>query len=123
MKKLILSLAAVASVGAALPAAAQTWDHNRPAYQHNVPGLNRTVNQREAALLTRVDQVRTRRQITAVEAQTLRTELRRIEAVEQQYRRRGLTRAEFNNLNVRLDRVQNQLDRAVHNHNRFGRRW
>jgi hypothetical protein len=123
MKKLLLSLAAVASVGTALPAAAQTWEHNRPAYEHNVPGVNRAINQREAVLRARVDQARARRHITAVQAQTLRAELRRIEAIEHQYRRRGLSRAEYNNLNTRLDRVQAQLDRAVHNHNRYGRRW
>ena len=123
MKKLLLSLAAIASVGTALPAAAQTWDHNRPAYQHNIPGVNRSINQREAVLLSRVNQARARRLITRNEAQRLRTELARIEAIEHQYRHRGLSRAEFNNLNARLDRVQVQLERAVHDFGRYGRHW
>lgn len=124
MKRLLLSLAAVATVGTALPAAAQTWDH-RPAYEHehNVRGLNRLINQREANLLARVEHARARRLITRGEAAHLRAELRRIEMVEHQYRRRGLTRAEFNNLNLRLDRVQVQLDRAIHDFDDFGRRW
>ena len=122
MKKLILSLAAVAALGTAMPAAAQTWSYGRVAYTHNIPGLNRTINQREATLAARVDLNRQQRQITAREAQVLRTELQRIEAVEHQYRRRGLSQAEFANLTVRLNRVQTQLDQARHNH-RFGHRW
>jgi hypothetical protein len=121
MNKLLLSLAAVATVATAMPAAAQTWTYGRVAYEHNIPGLNRSINQREAVLIARIDQARARRQITRNEAQRLRTELARIEAVEHQYRRRGLTRAEYVSLNTRLDRVQVQLDRAIHDFGRFGR--
>ena len=123
MKKLLLSMAAVATLGTAMPAAAQSWTYGRVAYEHNIPGPNRLINQREAVLAARIDQARARRQLTRNEAQRLRAELMRIEAVEHQYRRRGLSRAEFHNLNVRLDRVQTQLDRAVHDRHRFGHRW
>jgi len=134
MKKLLLSLAAVASVGTALPAAAQTWDHNRPAYDqnrpsddhnrptygHNGPGLNGAINQREADLRARIDRALQRHTITRVQAQRLRDELRRIEMIERQYRHGGMTRREAAALNARLDRVQVQLQ-VVRHHD--GRRW
>jgi len=118
MKKILLSLAAVATVGSALPAAAQTWDHNRPTYEHNVPNLNGALNQREAELRARIDRAVARHQISRQQARRLRMELRRIEVVEQQYRRHGLTRAEYNLLNARLDRVQAQLQVTRHHDQR-----
>jgi hypothetical protein len=134
MKKLILSLAAVASVGTALPAAAQTWDHNRPAYDQNrptyeqdrpaysryAPALNRAINQREAELRARIEVALQRHTISRAHALRLSDELRRIEVSERQYRRGGMNRREADFLNIRLDRVQAELQTVRHYD---GRRW
>lgn len=141
MKKLILSLAAVASVGTALPAAAQTWDHNRPAYDQNrptyeqgrpiyerdrlaysrnTPALNRAINQREAELRARIERALQRHAISRAHARRLSDELSRIEISEHQYRHRGMTRREADFLNARLDRVQAELQFVRHHD---GRRW
>lgn len=105
MKKLALALAAVATVGTAMPAAAQTW-HHRPVYNST------SIVQRDANLTNRVIRAEQRGRISRYVATRLRAELRNIRYLTRSWGRDGLNRREVANLNLRLDRVQVQLQRA-----------
>lgn len=112
MKKLVLALAAVATVGTALPAAAQTWQ--RPVYGHPVYGhpFYNGIEQRDATLTARVVRAEQRGRISRYVANRLRIELRNIRYLAHSWGRDGLNHREMANLNLRLDRVQVQLQRA-----------
>src|SRR5690349_11282083 len=111
MKKLVLALAASATVAAAIPAAAsaQTW--HRPAYGHPVYN-GAAIEQRDANLTTRVVRAEQRGRISRYVARQLRSELRNIRYLTHSWSRDGLNHREMANLNLRLDRVQVQLQRA-----------
>lgn len=95
MKKLILTLAATAAMaGAALPAAAAPWQ---------------SVNQRQAELDRRIDVGVRQHTLTHAEARRLHAELGRIERLERQYRKGGLSRWEMADLDRRMDLLSRQI--------------
>ena len=124
MKKVLLSLAAVSAIAAAATPAAAA--HN----DRNVVSAHRLINQREAQLAQRIDRAIHRGQISRFEARALVNELRRIEVLEHRYGRNGLSRAEFADLNIRLDRLQAMLRHERRDDDRrygygygYGTRW
>ena len=117
MKKVLLSLAAVSAIALTATPAAADHDH-----RNRVVSPERLINQREAQLDRQIDVALHRGQITRIEARRLQLELRRINQLERHYRRGGLNRGEFNDLNARLQRVQHQLHAAQRNNDwrRYG---
>ena len=105
MKKVLLSLAAVTAIAAASPAAADN-DHRR---DRDRGDRRVSINERQHDLAQRIDRAFRRGELTRTEAGRLVTQLRRVEALEHQYRRGGLAAWERHELDRRLDAVQSQL--------------
>jgi len=107
MKRILISLAALATVAAApLAAQAAPWQ---------------SVNQRQAKLEQRIDQGVRTGAITRPEAARLRGEFRSISRLEVSYRRsNGLSMRERNDLDARFDRLSRQI--MVEKHDRQDRR-
>lgn len=106
MKKLIVSLAAVASVvSVAAPAAAQSWQN---------------INQRQDRIERRIDQGVRHGDLTRREAIRLRDDVRQIARLEARYRVNGLSTWERQDLDRRLDRLEAQLrfERRDHQYSR-----
>lgn len=93
MKKILLSIAAVAALTAAVPAAASAH----------------SINDRQEALDRRIDQGLRSGALTRPEAARLRGELREAARLEHRYRRDGLTRWERADLDRRFDRISVQI--------------
>ncbi|WP_425999328.1 hypothetical protein [Caulobacter sp. DWR1-3-2b1] len=107
MKRLLLSLSALAIASAApLAAQAAPWQ---------------SVNQRQANLDRRIDQGVRSGQITRPEAQRLRGEFRSLNRLEVQYRRSGggLSMQERRDLDLRFDRLSQPI--YVQKHDRQDR--
>jgi hypothetical protein len=107
MKKTILTLAATAAalVGVSGTATAAPFQ---------------SVNQRQAALMSRIDQGIRNGALTRSEASSLRQRFVQIQRLEQQYRRGGLSLAERRDLERRLDALTASI--RVQKHDRDGRR-
>lgn len=100
MKKLIITLLAATAIGAvAAPAMAQ-------------PGW-RSINERQRELDDRIDDGVRRGCLTRIEAVRLRTDFQRIVYLERDYRRSGsgLTSWERRDLDMRLDRLKQDIGR------------
>ena len=107
MKRLLLSLSALAIVSAApLAAQAAPWQ---------------SVNQRQANLDRRIDQGVRSGELTRSEAQRLRVEFRSLNRLEVQYRRSGggLSMQERRDLDLRFDRLSQRI--YVQKHDRQDR--
>jgi hypothetical protein len=102
MKTLIASLAAVAAIAAAMPASAAPWT---------------PVRERESNLTQRIDQGVRSGELTRMEAQGLRSDLRGLERLEDRYQRSGgrLDVRERADLNLRFDRLSARV--FAHKHN------
>ena len=118
MKKVLLSVAALASLAAAVPAMAQPYgDYNRGydndyrtyGYERGYNDRAFNINARERQLSMLIDRGRRDGSISWVEARRLRSELARIEYLEQRYRVNGLNGWERADLDRRLDRLALQL--------------
>ncbi len=110
MKRILLSLAALAAVSAApLAAQAAPWQ---------------SINQRQANLEQRIDQGVRSGELTRAEAARLRGEFRSIARLEASYRRsHGLSMRERADLDARFDRLSRQVlaekhDRQDRDHRR-----
>ena len=117
MKKLALSLAAIASVAAAAPSIANAqlkfpWGYNNNGYAHS------SINQREQRIEWQIRQGQRNGEITFGEARSLRVQLASIERLERMYARGGLNRAEFIDLNSRLNRLEGQVSVAMNDFDR-----
>lgn len=101
MKRILLSLAALAAVSVApLAAQAAPWQ---------------SVNQRQANLDQRIDQGVRTGQITRPEAARLRGEFKSISRLEASYRRsNGLSPRERADLDARFDRLSRQIMAQKH---------
>ncbi len=111
MKKLFLTLTAVAAIGAvAAPAAAQRWEN---------------INAHQRQLDNRIDNGVRRGCLTAREASRLRMEFRRIADIERRYRRTGggLNAWERQDLERRLDRLNADIRRQCRDGDDRGDRW
>jgi hypothetical protein len=111
MKKLIVSLAIVSSaLIAAAPASAQGW------------GRGGNIQQRLQRIDVRIDRNAQRGSLTRAEAQRLRYETNNVQRLAYRYGRKGLTGWEHRDLERRVDRLQNQLQRQRHDDDRRWRR-
>jgi hypothetical protein len=116
MKKLLLAIAAVGTLGAALPAAAAPWD--RPG-----AGGYGEIDQRIRDIQVRIDRGAHDGSLTVRETRGLRAQLDDIQRLEVRYGRDGLNRFERSDLNGRLDRLSNQVRGQRHDDDRRGHRW
>ena len=109
MKRIALSILAVATVVAAIPAAASAQNPRGPIpytqYRPSTPPVWQPINARQRELDRRIDLGVRMGRITRREATALRTEFRGIARVEQSYRRGGLTVRERADLDRRFDRL------------------
>ncbi len=103
MKKVLLSIAAVATLAAAAPVMAAPFDHGR------FVGPDNGINQRERDIAFRIDRGQRDGSLNWREARMLRDQLARVENLEQRYRYDGLNGWERADLNRRLDRLSFQV--------------
>ena len=101
MRKLLISLAAVASVTAALPAAAQVW--------RLAPSVNRQIQSDINQLRNQIERARSRRTISPREAAGLRRDAMNVQRTYNRYARNGLNLAEVRALESRVNRVRVRL--------------
>jgi hypothetical protein len=109
MKKVLLSLAAVAAVTAALPAAAQPYG---AAYGHQRGGYDprwTPIEFRLERLHDRIARGEYNGRLTRREAQSLRFEIRDLVQRERVYARDGLSWQERADLDVRFDRLRARI--------------
>ena len=95
MKKLLMAAAAVAALGAAVPAAAQSWYTDRA--------------DRDDRIEMRIDRGLADGSLTRYEARRLRMQLNQVERLEARYRYNGLTAWELRDLDRRYDAIARQL--------------
>lgn len=137
MKKLMISLAALTAIGAAVPAAAQTWGygqnhgytqnygygqndgygHGNRAYGNDSDYRTQVSNaryndivQRRLQLSRMIASAERRGQISSYESIRLRQEVGRISIRANNARRGGLTNQEVSMAMAQLDRVAERLD-------------
>lgn len=122
MKTMLVPALVLAAVSAtALPAAAQSHGHGRPAPGYNQPQHNnyghwQSINMRQANLDRRIDVGVRNGQLTRREATRLRSEFNALARLEANYRRGGLSAWERADLDRRFDRLSAQIrnDRRDH---------
>jgi hypothetical protein len=95
------------TLGAALPAAAQSYRH-APVYESRHDGW-RSIDQRKYNLDRRIDQGVRTGQLSRREATRLHGEFASLLRLEANYRRGGLTAWERNDLDRRFDRLSAQI--------------
>jgi hypothetical protein len=138
MKKIILAVAATAALVAAMPAtvSAQPRDgrddrggydqrrdyDNRGAYKRQRWdngtrrnwGLARQIDQRQARIDTRLENLVRRRALDIGEARGIQSGLTQVERIERSYKRdRDLNRREFQHLNQMLNRLEQDMNRRA----------
>lgn len=121
MKKLTTTIAALAALGFAIPASAQSgWEQS---HRHNGYDQN---EYRGGGIDARIDQLQQRLQmgvqrgtISRREAEPLRQQLRQLRQLDRQYSRDGLSRNERQALQQRIQSLQVQIRSAE----RSGNRW
>ncbi len=126
MKKMMSALVAVSALAVAVPAAAQSYGGAYPrgpavergyGYGHG-GNLSRQIEQ----LDNRVDRAFHNRRISRVEHRSLKAQVQELRRLNRIYLRDGrMTRAERNNLDRRIDRVEARL--RYERRDRDGRRW
>jgi len=140
MKKLMISLAAMTAIGAAVPAAAQSYGYDRPAYGHDYQAYGRDrapygynnpaygndgdritqvsnaryneIVQRRLQLVDMIARAERRGEISNWRARDLRSELGVISARANNSRRGGLTDREAGMAIAQLDQVAQRLDES-----------
>lgn len=134
MKKLLLAIAAVGTVGAALPAMADPYDHgggygrggysdyrDHGGYRSDYGyGGGREIGQRTREISFRIDRGVRDGSLDWREARGLRARLDDIQRLGYRYGRDGLDGRERAELNARLDRLSFQVRGARHDGDR---RW
>jgi hypothetical protein len=98
VKKLLISVAAIATLASATAASAQPF----------VPGLG-GINAREAAAARRIAWCEAHHRMTHRQAAFLRFQLRMIERLEWRLRQGGLSFVEYRILSARLSRLEAQI--------------
>lgn len=123
MKKLIVSLAiATSALIATAPASAQYHggrDYGRPGHGFRADNIH----QRLQRIEYRIDRNAQRGSLTRAEAFRLRGQANDIQRLAWRYGRDGLSGWERNDLNRRVDRLQNRLQRERFDDDRRGRRY
>jgi hypothetical protein len=124
MKKLALSLAAIASVAAAAPTIAQAqmkfpWGVGTSAYNRGY-GVA-TINDREQRIAFQINRGERNGELTIGEARSLRIQLQQIERLEARYAWNGFSRAEYIDLSQRLNRLEGNVQVAMNDYDRGDR--
>jgi len=119
MIPVLAATTAAVAIGAALPAAAQSYRH-APAYESRHDGW-RAIHQRKYNLDRRIDQGVRTRQLSVREAGRLKNELNNLVRLERAYQRDGLSRRERMELDRRYDALSAKVRYERRDHN--GRRW
>ena len=121
MKKILLACAAMASLAAAMPAAAQPWDGDYGNFER-----------REARAERRIEWCQRNGGLSWREARELRNELRQLDWQQRRLRRGGVDRWEYNRMERELDRIERHIRRECNDDNgwrsgdrggRRGRDW
>ena len=113
MRKLLITIATAASaLAVAAPASAQYYPQTRGnAYGHNNYGQLRSVQARVDNLQRRIDQLDRRNVLSNHEARGLREDARDLERRIQRNSRNGLNRNEWQQIEYRLNRLEQKLAR------------
>jgi len=119
MIPVLAATTAAVAIGAALPAAAQSYRH-APVYESRHDGW-RSIHQRKYNLDRRIDQGVRTRQLSVREASRLKSELNSLVRLERAYQRDGLSRRERMELDRRYDALSAKVRYERRDHN--GRRW
>ncbi|HRL05989.1 MAG TPA: hypothetical protein PL098_04665 [Brevundimonas diminuta] len=119
MIPVLAATTAAVAIGAALPAAAQSYRH-APVYESRHDGW-RSIHQRKYNLDRRIDQGVRTRQLSVREASRLKSELNSLVRLERAYQRDGLSRRERMELDRRYDALSAKIRYERRDHN--GRRW
>ena len=119
MIPVLAATTAAVAIGAALPAAAQSYRH-APVYESRHDGW-RSIDQRKYNLDRRIDQGVRTRQLSVREASRLKSELNSLVRLERAYQRDGLSRRERMELDRRYDALSAKVRYERRDHN--GRRW
>nr|WP_312294772.1 hypothetical protein [Brevundimonas diminuta] len=119
MIPVLAATTAAVALGAALPAAAQSYRH-APVYESRHDGW-RSIDQRKYNLDRRIDQGVRTRQLSVREASRLKNELNSLVRLERAYQRDGLSRRERMELDRRYDALSAKIRYERRDHN--GRRW
>ncbi|MCZ4108862.1 hypothetical protein O3U67_12280 [Brevundimonas diminuta] len=119
MIPVLAATTAAVAIGAALPAAAQSYRH-APVYESRHDGW-RSIDQRKYNLDRRIDQGVRTRQLSVREASRLKSELNSLVRLERAYQRDGLSRRERMELDRRYDALSAKIRYERRDHN--GRRW
>ncbi|CAM2857788.1 hypothetical protein EJ082_13560 [Brevundimonas diminuta] len=119
MIPVLAATTAAVAIGAALPAAAQSYRH-APVYESRHDGW-RSIHQRKYNLDRRIDQGVRTRQLSVREASRLKNELNSLVRLERAYQRDGLSRRERMELDRRYDALSAKVRYERRDHN--GRRW
>ncbi|MFI8683310.1 hypothetical protein ACIGFJ_13200 [Brevundimonas diminuta] len=119
MIPVLAATTAAVAIGAALPAAAQSYRH-APVYESRHDGW-RPIHQRKYNLDRRIDQGVRTRQLSVREASRLKNELNNLVRLERAYQRDGLSRRERMELDRRYDALSAKVRYERRDHN--GRRW
>lgn len=119
MIPVLAATTAAVAIGAALPAAAQSYRH-APVYESRHDGW-RSIHQRKYNLDRRIDQGVRTRQLSVREASRLKNELNSLVRLERAYQRDGLSRRERMVLDRRYDALSAKIRYERRDHN--GRRW
>ena len=119
MIPVLAATTAAVAIGAALPAAAQSYRH-APVYESRHDGWQ-SIHQRKYNLDRRIDQGVRTRQLSVREASRLKSELNSLVRLERAYQRDGLNRRERMELDRRYDALSAKVRYERRDHN--GRRW
>ncbi|HYG25759.1 MAG TPA: hypothetical protein VD906_02520 [Caulobacteraceae bacterium] len=116
IRKALLPVLAASAVMVSTPALAQNFSvslsFGSPGYSYGYGHAPRDLNQRARALARHVDRLAWSGGVNRREARRLSRELNRYERLEHRYAHRGFSRAEYRDLDRRLDRIQWKVQRA-----------
>lgn len=124
MKKLMITVAAMAALGAAVPASAQFggpnyggpnrgWDQNARG-----PNFDNRIDQLESMIQRGVQ----RGSLTQNEARKLRDDVRSLHQLDRQYRRAGYSWSERDRMDRRIDNLRDKIERNMRDgERRYGR--
>ena len=119
----LLSLAAASAILVATPALAQNYEAEWYGYGENHPYdvWGRDIEPRQNALEQAVRRAASSGQVGQGEARRLSNQFNQLERVKAVYRRGGYTRAEVNDINRRLERIERVLRYGGRGHDRRDR--
>jgi hypothetical protein len=119
MRKILMSAVMVGTLmSAAAPAAAQ---YGNRGYGYGYQGQGQNIEQQLGQLQNRVDRLYQRRLLSNNEARRLSREINQTDRLYDRYRRNGLTRGEFGEIQNRIQRLRSEI-REERQEGRYDRR-